>query len=262
MQQDGARPDPQMVIVVGGDPDAEARLADLTGPSTTIIAADSGLDWALAAGIEVHHVVGDLDSVSPRALATAEARGVQVHRHPADKDATDLELALVLVQDLVAGASERPGLTASRPSLLVVGPGGGRFDHLIGDLLAVAGPRLRGIDVSARFGPADVTIVRGNETAVIAAEPGDVISLLPLHGRARGVTTDGLRWPLRDADLTPGTSRGISNEVVALPVTVTVGEGTVAVFRPGEGAATVETREGPYDPSPLDPDSIQEKHQT
>ena len=45
--------------------------------------------------------------------------------------------------------------------------------------------------------------------------PGAVLTLLALGGPASGVTTDGLRWPLRAETLQPGSTRGVSNEIVA-----------------------------------------------
>ena len=45
-----------------------------------VVAADSGLGQAAPSSL-VHHVVGDMDSVSPEALAAATAAGI-AHRHP------------------------------------------------------------------------------------------------------------------------------------------------------------------------------------
>ena len=59
-----------------------------------MIAADSGIDLALALGLHVDVAIGDFDSVSAAGLATVEAAGALVERYPAAKDATDLELAL------------------------------------------------------------------------------------------------------------------------------------------------------------------------
>ena len=239
--------EPSFVIVVGGDPRAPVRL-----PSTdeladaTVVAADSGLDRCVADGLRVDHLVGDLDSVSPAALASAEAEAIEIHRHPADKDATDIELAIDLVVALAAGDSAR---------LLVVGPGGGRLDHQLADILVLAGPALAGWAVSARFGEADVRIaVPGNDVALDGPQSTQV-SLLPIAGVARDVTTTGLRWALTDADLAVGTTRAMSNELVGGPAEVRVAEGVLAVVVPGTVAEMIEPRATPYDPTPrVDPD--------
>ena len=58
-------------------------------------------------------------------------------------------------------------------------------------------------------------VLHGPGSTTIDAPPGAIVSLLPLHGAATGVTTTGLRYPLRAEPLTPGSGRGISNEVEA-----------------------------------------------
>ncbi|MBM2824107.1 MAG: Thiamine diphosphokinase, partial [Thermoleophilia bacterium] len=78
-----------IVVVAGGDPpDPESALAVPLG--ARVIAADSGLELALALGFEVEIAVGDFDSASPEAVARAEASGTRIDRHPAEKNATDL----------------------------------------------------------------------------------------------------------------------------------------------------------------------------
>src|SRR3954452_4486494 len=115
-----ADPEPKdFLVAVGGDADDAPRWPAELATATVIVAADSGVDHALAAGLPVDHVVGDLDSASERAVADAEAAGATVHRHPADKDATDIELAIGLVHELA-----RDRITAGEvPTLHVVGPG-------------------------------------------------------------------------------------------------------------------------------------------
>ena len=82
-----------VVVVSGGEPpDPRAALAVPLG--APVVAADKGLEHALALGLEVTVAVGDFDSASPEAVAVAEAAGTRVERHPPEKDATDLELAL------------------------------------------------------------------------------------------------------------------------------------------------------------------------
>lgn len=232
-----------VVVVVGGAGPAPA--IELPA-GALVVAADSGVDAALAWGLPVDHVVGDLDSVSADGLARVRAEGAVVHRHPADKDATDSELAVALALDLLGGGGG---------DLLVLGAGGGRLDHLLADAFALAGPALAQVEVTARFGPATLTVVRAGRPRSLTGRVGEQVSLLPVHGRARGVTTEGLRWLLDDADLVPGTTRAVSNELLAPTATVAVAEGVVLVVQPGTDAAPVAPRTTPYDPRPLDPDA-------
>ena len=45
----------------------------------------------------------------------------------------------------------------------------------------------------------------------VPGRKGDVVSLLPFGERVEGITTSGLRYPLRDEPLEAGPARGLSN---------------------------------------------------
>jgi len=237
---------PMILLAVGGDPSVPVRVPEHLPRGSVVVAADSGLD-RLTGVVRVDHVVGDLDSVSDSALRHAQAGGAEIHRHPADKDATDIELAVDLIVRQIVPAS---GLTA----LLVIGSGGGRLDHLLADLLVLTAPQLSQLDVTAWFGPTTVTVVRPGEVRTITGRERDQVSLLPLHGPADGVTTTGLRWPLLDAHLAAGTTRAMSNELSAPPASVRLTSGVLAVIQPGTVAAPVSPRSTPYDPTPRPPE--------
>jgi thiamine pyrophosphokinase len=187
-------------------------------PAETVVAADGGLLRARALGLGVDVVVGDLDSATPEALAAAEAEGARIVRHPQEKDATDLELAL----------DEAVALGARR--VLVVASAGGRLDHLLGSVLLLAEERYAGLELDALVGDALVHVVRGERT--LRGAPGELLTLVPLGGAADGVTTDGLEYPLRGETLAPGTTRGVSNVFLETEAHVTLERGVLLAIRP------------------------------
>ena len=189
-----------------------------------VIAADSGVDGALALGLHVDVVVGDLDSATPEGLAKAEAGGARIERHPVDKDETDLALALTMARSLLTDAGE----------IVVVGVEGGRLDHLLAGILALADPafgRLR-----AHLGAATVHVLHGPGEVVVDAAVGDLVTLVPVGGDAVAVRTTGLRFPLRSEGLPAATTRGVSNVVEHAGATVALDAGTLLVILPGESA--------------------------
>ena len=205
------------VVVAGGPaPDPSSALAVPLG--ARVIAADEGLEHALALGLEVAVAVGDFDSASPEALAAAEARGVRIERYPAEKDATDLELALDLAVTLGA-----------RRVLVIAGDGAGRLDHLLAALLLLGSQRYDDVQVDAFVGTTRVHVVRGERE--ITGVPGETLSLLALHGPAEGVRTQGLAYPLRGETLEPGSSRGVSNVFVSDLARVTLERGALLAIR-------------------------------
>ena len=204
-----------VVVVAGGDPPTPEEIARLPA-NPVVVAADAGLDHAQAAGLAVAVAVGDMDSVSPEALTTAEQSGTRIERHPPDKDQTDLELAL----ELAARLADR---------VIVIGAGGGRLDHLIGNLNVLASPAWAGVDIEAWLNNAQALVVHAHRT--LEAQPGDTVSLFALGGSAR-VTTTGLAWPLNNEVLDPLTSRGVSNQATTPSPQMTVSEGVVLAIVP------------------------------
>ena len=72
----------------------------------------------------------------------------------------------------------------------------------------------------------------------LTAPVGALVTLLPVNGDADGVTTEGLRYPLRGETLRFGRARGLSNEVASLPATVSLDKGTLLVFETPRGGTT------------------------
>jgi len=206
--------EPDVVVVASGPGPAVA----VPGRGT-VIAADGGLERAGELGLEVDVVVGDLDSVSSAALARAETAGTRIVRHPVAKDATDLELAL----------DEAAALGARR--VLVIASAGGRLDHLAASLLLLGAERYAALELDALVGDAVVAVVRGERT--LRGDPGDLVTLLPLGGVAKGVTTSGLEYPLAGETLSSGTTRGVSNVFLAGEAHVSVESGVLLAIRPG-----------------------------
>jgi thiamine pyrophosphokinase len=215
------RPFDAVVVSGGGPPSEDAAASALSSlpAGAFVVAADSGLDHALGLGLRVDVVVGDLDSVSAAGLEAAAAGGTAVERHPEAKDATDLELALDVA---VARGARR---------ILVLGPDGGRFDHVLAGAALLAGPRYAAVDIEARLGPARLVVVRSSAT--LTGRPGELVTLLPVHGAVAGVDTEGLLYPLRGEDLLPGSTRGVSNEMLADEARVSVRAGVLVAVQPG-----------------------------
>ncbi|MEZ5170690.1 MAG: thiamine diphosphokinase [Acidimicrobiia bacterium] len=199
---------------------ADASIGDSLPAHDLVIAADSGLHLAHELGLAVDVAVGDFDSASPAAVASAERTGVVVERHPADKDRTDLELAL----DAAVGR----GAT----HLVVVGIDGGRPDHELANLLLLGSHKYRSVAIETLSPSARAVVVTGSAT--LPGTVGDLVSLLPLGGGARGVRTSGLEFALAGDNLEPGTTRGVSNIIESAPATVSVTGGTLLAVLPHE----------------------------
>ena len=153
------------VVVIGGVPSDQVLppRAEL-GAVRTVIAADSGWDLAVELGFDVDLLIGDLDSISPQGLVAAERSSTRIEPHPADKDATDLELALD------AALRRAPGVSADDPErVVVIGGEGGRLDHIVANLVVMGSPRYRGMRLEGWLGGAYVAVVNRPMVAVATA---------------------------------------------------------------------------------------------
>lgn len=210
------------VVVAGGGVADLVLLAELGAPDDVlVVAADSGAAQALAAGLDVDVLVGDLDSIDPVVLAQLEDAGVRVERHPVAKDATDLELAI--------DAALRMGAD----TVHVVGGHGGRVDQSFANAFIVASPAFAHVSMHAVFDSARLSVVHGPGAVTFVGAAGDVVTLLPVHGSAVGVRTVGLEYLLRGETLDAGTTRGVSNVLLEPEATVSLERGTLLVVRPG-----------------------------
>jgi len=183
-----------------------------------IIAADSGLHTAQQLGLRVDVVIGDFDSVDESALARATSRGAQTIRHSHDKDFTDLHSAVQYAAD-------------REPKKIVVVTGeGGRLDHQLSVVAALFDPRLQKIEVEALWGDSRLYALQGPTEISFATRVGDFIGLQSFSDKSEGVSTTGLRWPLKTESLTNFETRGVSNEAVCEEVAVSIQTGQLLVI--------------------------------
>ncbi len=209
----------QVVVVIGGGPLSARAVTDVL-PDATIIAADSGLDHAVAAGLRPTVLIGDLDSISAHGKMWAYAHELEIDQHPVDKGSTDTELALVR-----AAATEAD-------TLLVFGAAGDRFDHALGTIAALGNPVLARFEtVRMVLDETTIYVLHAGRSVTVDLPEGSSFSLIALHGACRGVQVTGARWPLTDAAFEPSSTLGISNETTGL-LNVAVADGTLTLVVP------------------------------
>jgi len=209
-------------ILADGDAPDRAEL-DAAWPGwddglALVVAADGGARHATGLGVLIDRWVGDGDSLPAAALEELRAAGIPVELVAAEKDETDTELALRAAVD--AGATD----------VVILGAfGGPRLDHALANAALLAHPSLAGRRAQLLDRGSRVRLLRGPATLALDGRSGDLISLIPFGADAEGVTTDGLRYPLRRETLVLGTARGVSNVRVGEHATVAVEGGAVLV---------------------------------
>jgi len=204
------------IIFANGALDDLSAARALLQPDEPVIAADGGALHCRRLGITPAVIVGDLDSLPAQDAAYWAEQGVRFIRHSRRKNETDLELAMLQAQELGCGEA------------LVLGGLGGRWDQTFANLLLPAYQKLAELQVS--FWHDGLWIYLVSSQTQIRGRAGQTVSLIPVGGDARGVTTSGLEWPLQDETLTFGATRGVSNVLIGETATVQVGQGFLLCF--------------------------------
>ena len=182
-----------------------------------VVAADGGARHAERLGRRLDLWVGDGDSVDPELLEALQRQGVPIRRSPTDKDETDAELAILAA------------LEPDPARITVLGAlGGARLDHALANVWLLDHPALAGRDVRLLDAGSRIRLVEPGRLS-LAGRAGDLVSLLPFGGDALGITTSGLRYPLRDEPLRSGPSRGLSNVRTAADASVEHRSGRILV---------------------------------
>jgi thiamine pyrophosphokinase len=204
---------PNAVILANGTPPRRETLQAVLDRASLLVCADGGAETARRYGLTPQAIVGDIDSASAETLA--HFTSVPVVRDM-DHERTDAEKALDWV--LRQGAFDR---------VTLLGATTGRLDHVLGHLSLLR----RYHDRTSLVLEDDVVrawLARG--AAAIEEPRGTVVSFFAVGKPVEGLTTENLRYPLRDCRLELGVQDSISNVVERSPARVTMGSGEILLI--------------------------------
>ncbi len=203
------------VIFTGGQFQTGVLAQAAIQKADRIIAADSGAKTALSMNIHPTVVIGDFDSLDKKSKEKLEKKGCEFITLPVEKDETDTDAA---IQFAIKNGAKK--------ITLLGGTSGDRFDHVITNLLS-------GVTKKA-----NITFINGLQKFWIEKDPaviyvngkkGDLLSLIPLSGKATGMHTKNLYYPLKNETLYLGKSRGVSNVFTKSRVEVRIKSGLLLV---------------------------------
>lgn len=185
-------------------------LVEPIGAADCVIAADGGLCHIQKLDIEPDVILGDFDSLG----YTPDHAAV----YPVEKDDTDSMLAV------------RRGLALGCRRFLLYGSlDGPRLDHTVANLQVLqylcdhgAFGYLVGRDYL-------ITVVKNGSLLFSQAAEG-IVSVFCMGTDCRGVTLEGLQYPLTDAVLTSGFPLGVSNHFLGEPSRIFVRAGSLLVL--------------------------------
>lgn len=180
--------------------------------SDYVIAADKGYSTLLNMGITPDLTVGDFDSLG----FVPKVENIDIH--PSVKDLTDISIALDRAVEM------------GYHDIYVFGAlGGSRIEHTIANLQLAASMEKLGISVRM-FGVGYAAQAVSNRRLEFDGSEKGFISVFAHGALAKGVTLNGLKYPLKDHTLSSDVPLGVSNEFLGVPSFVEVTDGTVIVI--------------------------------
>ena len=206
------KPSPRVLLIGNGQTPPAAFLRAQAAAADVVVATDGAADKALSSGVKSQVIIGDFDSVSPRAKKQLSAATcIFVDR----QDNTDLEKALTW-------------LSAQKYTRVTLcGFTGGRLDFTIGNLLSLT-PYARILQLTLTGPGWSLCPLTHRLTRPCA--PGARVSLL-CTAPCSGVTTSGLYYPLKNARIDaaqPG--RFLSNKTTGKRFSVSLTKGVLWVY--------------------------------
>jgi thiamine pyrophosphokinase len=181
-----------------------------------IICCDGGVRHLKRTGIKPDVIIGNMDSIDPEKLASYAEQGIKIIKYPADKDFTDTELALDYAIKL------KPAAIYIWASL------GGRIDHTLANVSLLMKGKEALIQTSLIDEYFEAFLFPSN--AAFSKSEGQTVSLIALSPQVEGITLRGFLYPLDDATLRMGESRGLSNIIKEDDALISVRSGNLLVI--------------------------------
>lgn len=178
-----------------------------------MIACDGASDFLKTAGVIPSVIIGDLDSVNPETLKYFSKKKVIIKKIT-DQKRNDLEKAIMFA------------LSKNFRVLNIIGLSGKRLDHTLNNLSI-----LKKFYRKAKLRIYDNGFVGEiiSKSAEFECNIGDTVSLIPLP-KADGVTTKGLKYPLKNGTLELGVREGALNEAAGENVSIKIRQGLMLVL--------------------------------
>lgn len=201
------------IIVGAGD----LTMGEITlGEEDLCIAVDGGLSYCPILGVEPDIILGDFDSVSEKEREAIHLLQEQIPERiielPVEKDDTDMLAAL------------KYGLELGYRDFRIYAGTGGRFDHTLANIQCLLYLKNHGATGYLVDGTGMILVIQ-NEAVSFRKELEGFLSLFSLGKEAKGVTIQGMKYPLNNYTLTNDFPIGISNEFIGEAATISVEDG-------------------------------------
>ncbi|ADY56619.1 thiamine pyrophosphokinase [Syntrophobotulus glycolicus DSM 8271] len=214
----------RIAVLANGEWDIEwGRQEIAPGNIEVLICADGGGNAAISSGRLPDILVGDMDSIKEENLFICAQGKTKIKKYPAQKDETDLELAMEYAEEYLREYGK------PKDEISLYGAGGKRLDHLMGNISMMLAFAERGRMVRM-IEPSQEAWVLAPGEEMVKGTQGQVISIIPLSAEAV-VDSYGLYYPLKNSTMYQHSPRGISNVLIEDEAKIKVAKGRILVVK-------------------------------
>ncbi len=202
------------LIICNGDLDNKLIQKIIKPRKQMIIAADGASDFLYKHKIIPDFIIGDLDSISLTAKKYFSSQKVII-KEVYDQNKNDLEKCIIFA------------LSKGYKKIVIVGLTGKRFDHTLNNL-SILKKYSGKADIKACDNDFEYLFIK--KKAEFEYKKGEVVSLIALP-KASGITTSGLKYPLKNGTLEFGGMQGALNTAISRNVRIEIKKGYLLIFK-------------------------------
>jgi thiamine pyrophosphokinase len=202
------------IILANGKPPEKGVINFLYKKNySTLICADGGANSAKKLGIIPDYIIGDFDSVSKSTLNffKSKTKLIKLSR----QNDTDVEKCLKFV------------INEKFEDVVLLGVTGNRLDHTFCNLGIVIKFRKK---INLRLIAEDSLLIPFSGRVKLKTIRGEIISLYGLDRKTK-ITSNGLKYPLKNISLPFGEKESTSNVAVGNEINLTIKGGIIFIIR-------------------------------
>lgn len=176
-----------------------------------VIAVDGGYEIAKNNNIPVDLIVGDFDSLNYIPI------GDNVEILPKEKNDTDMLKAIKI------------GINKGFINFIIMGGAGGRLAHTVANIQCLkflADNKAKGLIIGEKE---NITLLT-DDCLEFSENHKGLISIFSINEMAKGVTLNGLKYPLTDYDMKNSFPIGVSNEFTGKKAKISVNDGQILII--------------------------------
>lgn len=198
-------------IYTGGDVFPE-NITEKAKAGDLKIAADGGYKNAMRFVNRVDIILGDFDSIDEY-KADEDTEIIKV---PAEKDFTDTQMAV------------ETAITRGADEIVIIGGLSGRLDHTLSNISILEDLWKRRIHALITDGNNRIRFIDSTST-LIAKSGYKYLSILLASEKAKGVSAEGCKYPLKNAKLQRNVQYAVSNEIDGNCALISVRKGSIYI---------------------------------